>query len=517
MNLVNTPLLLIILDGFGVTEEKEGNAVELANMVNYKNFLKNYPHTFLEASGEYVGLPQGVMGNSEVGHMTIGAGRVPWQDIARIDKAIKDKTFFTHPLLLKVVENCKANNSRVHLFGLVSDGSVHSVNRHYLALIEFFAKAGLLKDRVIFHIITDGRDTDPKIAKIYIEELCNWMKKFDCGIVFSVTGRYYAMDRDKRWDRTKLFYDAITLGAGVKATTPQEAVELAYKRNETDEFIKPTVLFDGEESKKYTIKDGDSIICFNFRADRVRQITRALTEANFSEFKREIYRKVFYVTFTEYFPGQSLPCLFPPVTYKNVLGEVISNNNIRQFRIAETEKYAHITYFLNAGREEPFKGEERVLIPSQKVATYDLVPQMSAPLITRKLLETINTRAFPVYFVNYANPDMVGHTGNLEATVEALKYIDYILGVLVKTILSYNGTAIITADHGNCEQMIYYDTKTPYTAHTTNRVPFILINENSYLKNIKLQNNGGLANVAPTILKILNILPPSEFEAQPLF
>ncbi len=516
MNLLNTPLLLIILDGFGVSSNREGNAIELAQMNNYKNFINNYPHTYLYASGEYVGLPEGVMGNSEVGHMTIGAGRIPWQDIMRIDRAIKDRSFFTHPLLLEVVKNCRENNSKVHLLGLVSDGSVHSVDRHYFALIEFFAQNGFSKDKVIFHVITDGRDTEPKICSKYIKKLSDFMEKYSCGIIFSISGRYYAMDRDKRWDRTKLFYDAITLGEGFRADNPIEAVNAAYDRNETDEFIKPTVLFDKDTAQKYILRDGDSMICFNFRADRVRQITRAFAELEFSEFVRTVFRKIFYVTFTEYFPNQTLPCMFPPLSYRNVLGEVISRNGIKQFRIAETEKYAHITYFLNVGREEPFWGEERVLIPSPKIATYDLVPQMSAPLITKRLLEVINSQSFPIYIVNYANPDMVGHTGNLDATVDALRYIDYILGVLVRTILSYGGTIVITSDHGNCEQMVYYETKMPHTAHTTNLVPFIVINE-SGLKNIDLIKNAGLASVAPTILKILNIPIPTEFEAGTLY
>lgn len=516
MNLVNTPLLVVILDGFGISSIKEGNAVELANMNNYQSFLRKYPHAYLHASSEYVGLPPGVMGNSEVGHMTIGAGRIPWQDIMRIDRAIKDGSFFRHPLLLQVAKNCKENNTRVHIFGLVSDGSVHSVDRHYFALLEFFAKNNILKDRIVFHVITDGRDTDPKVACKYINELSEWMNRYNCGIIFSISGRYYAMDRDKRWDRTQLFYDAITLGEGIKSNNPIEAVKRAYERNETDEFIKPTILFDDSTAQKYTLKDGDSVICFNFRADRVRQITRALTENNFSEFARKVYRKVFYITFTEYFPLQNLPCLFPPISYKNMLGEIISKEGIKQFRIAETEKYAHITYFLNGGREESFPGEERVLIPSQKVTTYNLTPQMSAPLITKKLLEAIHSMSFTIYIVNYANPDMVGHTGDLNATVEALKYIDYILGVLVKTILSYNGTVIITSDHGNCEQMIYYETKTPHTAHTTNPVPFILINDGA-LSQTKLKTAEGLASVAPTILKILNIPIPKEFEATPLY
>jgi 2,3-bisphosphoglycerate-independent phosphoglycerate mutase len=283
---------------------------------------------------------------------------------------------------------------------------------------------------------------------------------------------------------------------------------MAYARGETDEFIRPTILFDENQAKKYLVSDGDCIICFNFRADRVRQITRSFTESGFSEFERKVSPKVYYLCMTEYFPNQTIPVLFPPISYTNILGEIISQNGLRQFRVAETEKYAHITYFLNLGREKPFEGEERILVPSQKVATYDLTPLMSAPFITRELLNAINKGDFPVYIANYANPDMVGHTGNLEATIEALRYIDYILGVLVKTVLSKNGTVIITADHGNCEQMTYSD-GSPNTAHTTNPVPFILVNA-SNLKNVKLKSNMGLSSVAPTILDILNIPKPPE-------
>ncbi len=512
----NIPLLLIILDGFGVSKKVEGNAIHLADMKNYKNLINKYPNTILKASGEAVGLPEGIMGNSEVGHMTIGAGTIPWQDITRIDKSIQDGSFFTHPLLLKVVEKIKTTLCKVHLWGLVSDGSVHSVDRHYFALLKFFAQHNIRKEKVIFHIVTDGRDTDPKVAKKYVKELQDFTSKINCGTLFCISGRYYAMDRDKRWDRTKLFYEAITEGiAPYYAQDAITAIDSAYSRGETDEFIKPTILFDKNEAKKYIIQNGDCVICFNFRADRVRQITRTLTENNFNEFNRKTFPKVFYICITEYFPNQTTPVLFPPLQYKNTLGEILSENNIKQFRIAETEKYAHITYFLNLGREESFLGEERVLIPSQKVATYDLAPLMSAPQITKKLLEAIHSKSFTIYIVNYANPDMVGHTGNLEATIEALKYIDYVLGVLVKTILEQQGTVIITADHGNCEQMIYYDTKTPHTAHTTNPVPFLLINENS-LKNVKLKNNLGLSSIAPTISQILSIFDDTTFEAESL-
>ncbi|MFN7182306.1 MAG: 2,3-bisphosphoglycerate-independent phosphoglycerate mutase [Planctomycetota bacterium] len=516
MKLPNTPLLLIILDGFGINDKEEGNAIKLANMANYESFLREYPYTKLDASGRAVGLPSGVMGNSEVGHMTIGAGRIPWQDITRIDKSIEDGSFFSHPLLLQVVERIKINRKKVHLWGLVSDGAVHSVDRHYFALLKFFSVHNIGKEKVVCHIVTDGRDTEPKIAKKYVKELQDYTLQLNCGTLFCVAGRYYAMDRDKRWDRTKLFYQAITQGvAPYYAQDAVRAIELAYQRGETDEFIKPTILFDKNETGKYIIEEGDTVICFNFRADRARQITRALTESDFKEFDRQVFRRIFYLSMTEYFSGQSFPCLFPPLTYTSTLGEVLSNNGIRQFRIAETEKYAHITYFLNSGREKPFREEERVLIPSQKVATYDLTPLMSAPQITKKLLEVIHSQSFPVYIVNYANPDMVGHTGNLEATIDALKYIDYVLAILVKSILEQEGTVIITADHGNCEQMIYYETKTPHTAHTTNQVPFVLISENN-LKNVKLKINQGLSSIAPTILQILQIGQPPEFEAESL-
>jgi 2,3-bisphosphoglycerate-independent phosphoglycerate mutase len=514
----NTPLLLIILDGFGFNVNYDGNAIELADMTNYKSLLKNYPNTLLVASGEAVGLPEGIIGNSEVGHMTIGAGRIPWQDITRIDKAIQDGSFFEHPYLLRILQKVKNTPSKVHLIGLVSDGGVHSMDRHYLALLKFFANNKVEKEKVVFHCITDGRDTEPKIAKKYLNALLATMKDYNCGVVFCVSGRYYAMDRDKRWDRTKLFYEAITEGKGLFSSDALSAVEEAYLRGETDEFIKPTIVVSPSEISKFTISSGDCVICFNFRADRVRQITLALTEAKFNGFERNIFPVVDYLCFTEYFKeNNKLPALFSPLSYTNVLSEVLSNAGIRHFKIAETEKYAHITYFLNVGKEEPFELEERVLIPSPKVATYDLAPLMSAPLITSKLLEVINSDSFPMYIVNFANPDMVGHTGKLEPTIQALKYLDSAITSLVKSILSKDGTVILTSDHGNCEQMLIFENGAcrPHTAHTLNPVPFVLINNSNFSK-IKLKVGKGLSSVAPTILEILKIFPPKEFSAPSL-
>lgn len=497
------PLILIILDGWGINPKKEANAIASANAPTWNSIYKVYPTTELEASGYAVGLPRGVMGNSEVGHMNIGAGRVVWQDITRIDRAIEDGSFFTIKPFLQTIESIKKSGGVLHLFGLVSDGCVHSAERHYLALIDFVKRNNVPKDRFLFHAFLDGRDTSPTSGVGYIKTLNQ--KLAGVGRIATIMGRYYAMDRDKRWERTELAFDAIALGKGVReAQNPIEAVEEAYKLGETDEFIKPIVIRDSK------VKDGDSIIFFDFRADRTRQLTRAFTEENFDGFKRKATPKVYFATMTSYHEKFTLPIAFAPVALKNILGEVVSRQGLSQLRIAETEKYAHVTFFFNGGSDTPFKGEERILVPSPKVATYDLKPEMSAYEVTDNVLKAINSNKFNLIVLNYANPDMVGHTGIMSAAVKAVEVIDECLGKVLSAVKKSNGIAMITADHGNCEQMIDYNTREPLTAHTTNLVPFVLVSDEH--KETRLRDNSLHRDIAPTILGLLNVPQPPEME-----
>ncbi len=507
-------VLLIILDGWGFSTKKEGNAILLANPENFFNLWKNYPHGLLLAHGEAVGLPKGQMGNSEVGHMNIGAGRIVYQDIVRITKAFEKGELQKHPLLKKAFELAK--NHKLHLIGLLSDGGVHSHIEHLKFLLKAAKDFGLKK--VYIHAILDGRDTPPKSAEKYLKDIEDTIKKLNLGKIATISGRYYAMDRDKRWDRTKLAYDAMVLGKGYKANSALEGLKEAYNREETDEFVKPTII-----NKEGLIEDGDVLIFYNFRADRMRQLVSAFGLKDFSSFEREKKVKPAYIlTMTTYDETFPFDVLVPPKEIKNILGEIVSKSRKKQFRLAETEKYAHVTYFLNCGREEPFENEERKLIPSPKVATYDKCPEMSADKVKDSLLEALD-KDYTLIVTNFANPDMVGHTGNLEATIKAIKVLDKILKEVVEKAQDKGFDIIITADHGNAEKMLDDKTKQPHTAHTTNPVPFILISQKvknlipRKIKDLDLPESfegekilGVLGNIAPTILKLLNLEVPKD-------
>jgi 2,3-bisphosphoglycerate-independent phosphoglycerate mutase len=501
------PIILIIRDGWGISKRKEGNAVLLGKTPNTDSYEKNYPHCSLKCHGEYVGLPAGNQGNSEVGHLNMGAGRVVYQSLTRIDKSVEDQSFFKNKAFLKAVDNCKKNNSALHIMGLVQDQGVHAVTRHCIALLELAKKQGL--ENVYVHAFTDGRDTPPKSAKNYLRQLQDAINNLGIGRIASVIGRYYVMDRDNRWERIELAYNALVKGEGKRFHGWKEAVLDAYENNETDEFIKPRLMdFEG-------IKDKDSVIFFNYRLDRARQITHAFTEEKFDNFKRE-KRDVLFVAFTDYYNKMDAEIAFPPITNKNLFGEIISKNKLYQLRIAETEKYAHVTFFFNGQDEIPFKNEVRVLINSPKVATYDLKPEMSAYEVTKALIDKINEDKYDVIILNFANGDMVGHTGILDAAIKAVETVDLCLGKIIDLVVKEKkGVALITADHGNCEQMIDYITNSPMTAHTTNDVPFILVSDREDLKKVKLQD-GILADIAPTMLDILGIKKPKEMTGKSL-
>lgn len=506
------PVYLIILDGWGINNsQKTKNAFREANAPFIKSLFKKYPYSLLSASGEDVGLPDGQMGNSEVGHLNIGAGRIVYQDLTRITKEIRNGNFFKNPVLNKAFETAKKNSSKVHLMGLLSDGGVHSHIDHLKGLLEL-AKIKEFFD-VVIHCFMDGRDTPPKSGIEYITQLNNHLKEIGFGRVGVISGRYYAMDRDKRWDRTKLAYDALTLGeAPFYADNPIDAVKMAYDRGETDEFIKPTII---KQERDIKITKKDVVIFFNFRADRARQLTRALIDDKFSEFERTVRPEIsYYVTMTLYDEVfKNVNIAFPPESLKNILGEVLSYHKIRQLRIAETEKYAHVTYFFNGGEEKPFPYEDRCLIPSPRdVATYDLKPEMSAYEVTEEVLKRLNTENYEFVVLNYANMDMVGHTGVFEAAVKAIEALDKCLSKLIPAILEKNGTIFLTSDHGNAEQMTEEDGK-PHTAHTTNPVPFIFISNGSTLK----VKNGILGDIAPTILSFMGIKKPPEMTGVSLF
>lgn len=508
-------LLLMILDGWGVREARQGNAVALARTPNYEKFLQVYPHSQLEAAGEAVGLPAGQMGNSEVGHLNIGAGRIVYQEFTRINHAIKDGSFFKNPVLIEAYQKAKRNNGSVHLLGLVSDGGVHSHLDHIYALLKLALSQGV--KRVFVHAFLDGRDTPPKSACRYLKELQRMIDELGVGYIATVAGRYYAMDRDHRWDRTKLAYEALVFGKGEKASTPVEAVENAYQLGETDEFVKPTLIDSSVESKggqgAGLVKEGDTVIFFNFRPDRVRQLTRSFIESDFKEFDRGSRPpRVFLATMTQYDEEFDIPVAFPPLGLKNTLADVLAQHGLKQLRIAETEKYAHVTYFFNGGEEEPGAGEDRVLIPSPKVATYDLKPEMSAYEVTERAIKEIKRENYHFTVLNFANPDMVGHSGYLEAAIEAIEAVDDCMGQVAKAILAQGGEVLITGDHGNAEEMLDVEGK-PYTAHTTNPVPFIYLGKRS----LKLRRGGILADIAPTVLALLGLPKPVEMKGQSVF
>ena len=512
MSKAQTPCLLIILDGWGINPKSQGNAVLSARTPHLEALFAEYPHTQLLCAGEAVGLPEGFMGNSEVGHLNIGSGRIVYQELLKINLAIKDGSFFNNHTFSNLLASVQSRSSTLHLIGLVSDGGVHSHIEHLKSLVEMACERGT---RVCIHVILDGRDTPPDSGKGYIADLQEFLATYDTATIATICGRYYAMDRDTRWDRTKKAYDLYTLGQGLNEADPVTAVQNAYNRGETDEFVTPIVIRHQGNHPAQTITDGDGIIFFNFRADRVRQIVRAMTDSKFSNFNREKLPQLCdLVCLTSYDDSFDLPVAFPPRHLNNTLGEVISLQGYSQLRLAETEKYAHVTYFFNGGREEPFDGEERQLIASpREVATYDKKPEMSAPEVTDKLIAQIRRQQHDLLVVNYANLDMVGHTGLFEAAVSACEIVDQCVGKVVQEFTSHGGVAILIADHGNAEQM-ENDKGGPYTAHTLNPVPLILVDKSR--QSICL-SPGKLGDVAPTILKIMGIKQPPEMTGKPLF
>jgi 2,3-bisphosphoglycerate-independent phosphoglycerate mutase len=504
--------MLIILDGWGINPKKEGNAIRLANLPTWEMLSSRYPICVLDASGLSVGLRKGLMGNSEVGHLNIGAGRVVWQEITRIDRAIESGEFFKIPAFKGAIQHVKTTGGALHLMGLVSEGGVHSSENHYFALIELARREALPANKLFIHAFLDGRDTPPTSGVNFVRSLQEKLNKAGIGRIATIAGRYWGMDRDKRWERVERSYDAIILGMGRKATDPIKAVQQAYDAGEKDEFIQPIVLTNDDGEPLGRVNDGDSFIFFNFRADRTREITRAITEKDFHEFPRKAVRKVYFATMTRYHEDFTHPVAFEPVVLRNLLGEILSKNGITQLRIAETEKYAHVTFFFNGGSDAQFEGEERILIPSPKVPTYDLKPQMSAHEVTERVIQEILSERFDVIILNYANPDMVGHTGVLGAAIKAVETVDSCLGKVLKVLKAQGGVALITSDHGNSEEMIDYQTNSPHTYHTTNPVPFIPFSEEFVNKTIK--ESGGLKDIAPTILKFLGIPIPEEMEGE---
>ncbi|HEY8361766.1 MAG TPA: 2,3-bisphosphoglycerate-independent phosphoglycerate mutase [Tissierellaceae bacterium] len=503
-----SPVMLIILDGFGLGKDYPGNAIKLANTPNIDRYFREYPNTTLEASGLAVGLPEGQMGNSEVGHLNIGAGRIVYQDFTRISKSIEEGEFFNKEEFLKAIEHAKNHNSKLHLIGLVSKGGVHSHISHLYALLKLMKQQEFYN--VFIHVILDGRDVAPTAGREDVKELIEKIKEIGVGKIATVSGRYYTMDRDKRWDRTKLAYDAYTLGRGKEDTDPVAAIEKSYKENITDEFVIPTVIKENGKPVA-TVDDNDSIIFFNFRPDRARQITRAFVDEDFDGFEREKKVHVFYVTMTEYDKTiKNVLVAFKEQTLENTLGKYISEKGLKQLRIAETEKYAHVTFFFNGGVEVPYENEDRVLIPSPKVATYDLKPEMSAIEVKDEVIRRLNMDEYDLIILNFANPDMVGHTGVIPATVKAIETIDSCLGEIVDLLIKKGGKALITADHGNAE-MLLDENGNPVTSHTSNRVPLIYIGD----KNVKLRE-GILADIAPTLLDLLGLEKPKEMTGESL-
>ena len=504
--------VLMILDGYGLNDRKDHNAVAEANTPVMDKLMKEYPFVKGNASGMAVGLPEGQMGNSEVGHLNMGAGRIVYQELTRITKEIQDGTFFENPALVKAMENCKANDSALHIYGLVSDGGVHSHITHLYGVLEMAKKFDLKK--VYVHCFLDGRDTPPASGKGYVEQLEEEMKKLGVGKVASVCGRYYAMDRDNNYDRVELAYKALTKGEGLTAESATTGIQASYDRDETDEFVKPTVVV--EDGKPVaTIQDKDSIVFINFRPDRAREITHAFCDDDFKGFERGKRLDVTYVCFSDYDPTiPNKDVAFHKIAVTNTFGEWLAANDMTQARIAETEKYAHVTFFFNGGVEEPNKGEDRILVNSPKdVATYDLKPEMSAYEVCDKLCAAIKSEKYDVIIINFANPDMVGHTGVEAAAIKAVETVDECVGKAIDALLSVNGTMFICADHGNCEQLVDYETGAPFTAHTTNPVPFILVN---YDPAYTLKEGGCLADIVPTLIETIGMTKPAEMTGKSL-
>ncbi len=505
-----TPVALIILDGFGLREERFGNAVAQASTPNFDILWNEYPHSTLTACGEAVGLPEGQMGNSEVGHLNIGAGRIVYQSLTRINKSIKDGDFMTNPALLGAIEHVKQQGSSLHLMGLLSDGGVHSHYEHLFALLRLAKMNGI--EKVYIHAFLDGRDVGPQTAAGFIEQTEKVLAGLEVGKIATVSGRYYAMDRDKRWDRVERAYRALVEGKGEKFKSPTEGILASYETGIHDEFVEPFIITEDEEPVA-TVQDGDAVVFFNFRPDRAIQLSRAFTDPAFDGFHTgpETFERLKFVTFTQYSDEVQADIVFTNENLNNTIGEVLSKNGLRQLRIAETEKYPHVTFFMNGGREEEFEGETRILIASPKVATYDLKPEMSAVEVTEALLKEIEAESQDAIILNFANPDMVGHSGMLEPTIKAIETVDACLGRIIDALMLKGGTAIVTADHGNSDEVVTLE-GTPMTAHTTNPVPVIITRPD-----IDLREGGILSDLAPTMLKLLEIEQPEEMSGTPLF
>lgn len=506
------PTVLMILDGYGLNDRTNGNAIAEAKTPVMDLLLQRYPHAKGFASGLDVGLPKGQMGNSEVGHLNIGAGRIVYQELTRISKAIEDGDFFKNSEFIAAIENCKKNNSSLHIMGLLSDGGVHSHNTHLYALLKLAKSQGL--DRVYVHAFLDGRDTPPSSGNEYLSQLEEEMRDIGIGKIATVSGRYYAMDRDKRWDRIEKAYNAIVIGWGNKAETSGECITNSYSAGVTDEFVIPTVLTDENGLPVGKIESNDSVVFFNFRPDRARELTRSIVDPEFNSFDRDkVIDNFYFVCFTRY--DDTLPNVniaFKPQRLDNTLGEYVSSLGLKQLRTAETEKYAHVTFFFNGGVEEPNPGEDRILVPSPKVATYDLKPEMSAYEVCDVLTENILSNKYDLIIINFANSDMVGHTGVISAAIKAVEAVDECVGRAVDTVIEAGGQMIICADHGNSEQMVDYETGEPMTAHTTNPVPLILVN---YTDGIGIKD-GRLCDIAPTLLEMMDLPKPNEMTGESL-
>ena len=503
------PVVLVVLDGWGYREETEGNAIAMADTPTWDRLVKRAPMTLLDASGRAVGLPQGQMGNSEVGHLNLGAGRVVKQDLVRISDAIADGSFFDNEAFLQACNRVRQTGGTLHLVGLVGKGGVHAIDRHFFALIELAVRQQV--PRVAIHALTDGRDTMPNSGLAYMRELLEQAQ--GRAVVASVGGRYYGMDRDRRWPRTEKWYRAAVDGAGPSATDPLEVIRDAYARGETDEFITPTVIADAAGNAVAPMRDGDAVICVNYRSDRMRQIVRALTQPDFDGFDVAARPTVLVVTMTQYDRTFDVPVAFPPQSMANIVAEVVSGAGRTMLKTAETEKYAHVTYFFNGGYEPPYRGEERILVPSQQVATYDLAPEMSAFGITDVLCKAIDDSSHDFVLCNYANGDMVGHTGSIPATLKAVETVDACLARILDSVQRTGTRLLITADHGNCEQMIDPATGGPHTAHTTNPVPLLVIDPDG---DHQLRRGGALCDVGPTILNMLGLDIPAEMTGRDL-
>ncbi|MCD6040134.1 MAG: phosphoglycerate mutase [Gammaproteobacteria bacterium] len=504
------PLALIILDGWGYREETRANAIALANTPHWDQLWQHYPHTFISASGHAVGLPDGQMGNSEVGHLNIGAGRIVSQDLTRIEYAISDNSFFENPILTQAIDHAVNAQKAIHILGLLSPGGIHSHEQQIQALVKLAAKRQATQ--VYIHAFLDGRDTPPRSAESYLTAMMHYCQDLQCGEIVSIIGRYYAMDRDQRWQRTQEAYDLLTLGkAHYQATDPITALHLAYARGENDEFVKATRI-QKDKSASLTINEGDTVIFMNFRADRARQLTQAFIDKHFNGFTRMHFPQVHFSTLTEYDSTFQLPIAFPTEPLPRILGECLSQYGLRQLRIAETEKYAHVTFFFNGGLEKPYPGEDRILIPSPSIATYDLQPEMNAPELTAHLIQAIQKQTYDVIICNFANADMVGHSGNLSATIKAIEALDTCLGEIIDALHSVGGEALITADHGNAEMMFDEHTQQPHTAHTHQLVPLIYAGHKAPI----IKPNGLLSDIAPTMLYLLDIPKPAEMTGESL-